>query len=76
MQNITLIPLNFNKICRVCLSESENMTPIFSELFEQNVNQDTPFIYEVLLSISSIKVFISKFYTLFKIASNNFLILD
>jgi hypothetical protein len=54
MENLSA--LNLNKICRVCLSESEQMYSIYSELYEVQTEVDVPCVYEILISISSIKV--------------------
>jgi rubrerythrin len=54
MENLSA--LNLNKICRVCLSESEQMYSIYSELYEVQTEVDVPCIYEILIGISSIKV--------------------
>ncbi|XP_018575106.1 zinc finger protein 846-like isoform X1 [Anoplophora glabripennis] len=56
MENIILTALNLNKVCRVCLMECDSMFSIYSELFEDNSDEKIPCIYEILISISSIKV--------------------
>lgn len=57
MENIILTALNLNKVCRVCLMECDSMFSIYSELFEDNCDEKIPCIYEILINISSIKVF-------------------
>lgn len=52
-----LTALNLNKVCRVCLMECDSMFSIYSELFEDNSDEKIPCIYEILINISSIKVF-------------------
>lgn len=56
MENILPV-LNLTKICRVCLEECDDMFSIYSELFEDNCQDEMPRIYEILISISRIKVY-------------------
>lgn len=49
--------INLNKVCRICLIEMEEMHSIFSELHQDtNADDETTFIYEILLNISAIRV--------------------
>ena len=49
--------LNLTKVCRVCLSESEVMHSIFSEMENRySLEENMPFVYEILMNLSSIKV--------------------
>lgn len=59
MDNIgALTTQNFSKSCRVCLLICEEVHSIFSELqHEENNLVDEPvFIYEILMSVSSMRV--------------------
>ncbi|KAJ8918928.1 hypothetical protein NQ315_016830 [Exocentrus adspersus] len=56
MENVMLTTINFDKVCRVCLMESDSMFSIYSELFEDNSEEKIPCIYEILINISSIKI--------------------
>lgn len=58
MENTVVTTLNFNKACRACLNEGEEMHSIFSEFIpEDNLEQEqTTYLYEILMNISSMRV--------------------
>lgn len=50
------IPLNINKICIVCLKESQQMFPIHDTLLQENEGNDKPLsIFEFLTSVTTVK---------------------
>lgn len=51
--------LNLEKICRVCLLEGEEMHSVYSELEREEDDNETLFIYEILMNTSAMKVQIS-----------------
>lgn len=57
--------INFNKTCRVCLSEEKNMKSVFSveQILENEIR-----VSDILMSCSSITVEPSKFLILFDFA--------
>ncbi|KAF2905164.1 hypothetical protein ILUMI_01010 [Ignelater luminosus] len=58
MDNVTTVTtINLNKVCRVCLMEYEEMHSIFSEIQnEDNLEEESTFLCEILMNISSIRV--------------------
>lgn len=60
MDNVTTVTtINLNKVCRVCLMEYEEMHSIFSEIQnEDNLEEESTFLCEILTNISSIRVII------------------
>lgn len=56
MDEPKLNEFNLSKICRICLTECENMFSIYSGLIEENSSEFVPRIHEILNKISSIKV--------------------
>lgn len=55
METIVLA-LNLDKICRVCLLESESMFSIHSQLFDNITDEKMPTISNILVSLSNIRV--------------------
>lgn len=54
----TDITLNFEKVCRVCLTENEDMHSLFSQITQEDCaeEEETCYLYQMLMSISSMKV--------------------
>lgn len=51
------VSLNFDKICRVCLTEREQMHSLFSQLSKNDCLEEENYcLYKILMSISSMKV--------------------
>ncbi|KRT80623.1 zinc-finger associated domain containing protein [Oryctes borbonicus] len=57
MDSPLITPINLSKICRVCLTEPEELHSIFNVLQNEDSEEgDLMYIYEVLMNISSIKI--------------------
>lgn len=51
------VTLHFDKVCRVCLTESEEMHSLFSQITQEDCAEDEScYLYQILMSISSMKV--------------------
>lgn len=50
------VSLNFDKICRVCLTENDEMHSLFSQISEDDCLEEVNCLYKILMRISSMKV--------------------
>lgn len=50
------ITLNLNKVCRVCLTENDDMHSVFSQISSEECAEEACYLYQILMSISSMKV--------------------
>lgn len=72
----SVVSLNFNKICRVCLTENEEMHSLFSQISQEDCLEEVNCcLHKMLMSISSMKVCIPKASTL-KLKKQSCLFID
>lgn len=52
------VTLNLEKVCRVCLTENEEMHSLFSQITQEDCaeEEEACYLYQMLMSISSMKV--------------------